>query len=78
MAFTNSIIFGITEYRDSKKLILQDFIYTGIAVNRSLADTVWRNDKEEMSKIVKELLTNYNISVRSMILHFQIKHTSKT
>ena len=72
MAFMNSIIFGITEYRDSKKLILRDFKYTAITVNRSLADTVWRNNRAEMGEIVRELLTNYNVSAVKVI-NFETK-----
>ncbi len=62
MAFLNSIIFGIAEYRYSKKLILRDFKYIASSANRALADTIWRSDKVEMSEIVDGLLKNYNIS----------------
>jgi len=67
MAFMNSIIFGITEYRDSKKLILREFKYISLSISRGLADSVWRNNKSEMSEIVDELLNNYNISAIKVI-----------
>ena len=67
MAFMNSIIFGITEYRDSKKLILREFKYISLSISRGLADSVWRNSRSEMVETVEELLYNYNISAIKII-----------
>lgn len=67
MAFMNSIIFGIAEYRDSRKSVLRDFKYLATSINRGLADTVWRSDKIEMIEIIDELLINYNISAIKII-----------
>jgi len=67
MAFMNSIIFGITEYRDSKKLILRDFKYISISVNRALSEAMWKNNSLVMKEIVNELLYNYNISAVQVI-----------
>jgi len=85
MAFMNSIIFGITEYRDSKKLILRDFKYISISVNRTLSETMWKNDTSAMKDIVNELLYNYNISAvqvvnseTNFIEEFKVKNGRKS
>ena len=63
----NSIIFGISEYRDSRKNILKDFKYLALAVNDQLSEAIWKNNHNEMEIIAETLLKNYNISAIKIV-----------
>lgn len=74
VAVINSIIFGVVEFKQSKRLILRDFRFIALAVNRSLAEAIWQSDKAEMNQIVNELMTNFNIS-GVKILNYETNYT---
>lgn len=63
----NTIIFGITEYKDSKKNILRDFKYIASSSNRALAEAIWRSNHIEIEEIANEMLSNYNVSAIKVI-----------
>ena len=67
VAFFNSIIFGISEYRDSRKNILKDFKYLALSVNDQLSEAIWKNNHNEMEIIAETLLKNYNISAIKIV-----------
>jgi len=67
MAFVNFLIFGITEYRDARKLILREFKYLSISVNYSLAESIWKNNNITLQSMVNQLLYNYNVSAVKVV-----------
>jgi hypothetical protein len=67
VAFFNSIIFGISEYRDSRKNILKDFKYLALSVNDQLSDAIWKSNHNEMKIIAETLLKNYNVSAIKIV-----------
>ncbi|HIC10789.1 MAG TPA: hypothetical protein EYO61_05485 [Campylobacterales bacterium] len=62
VALINTAILSTIEYKQAKRLILREFKFLSLAVSRSLADALWKNNQTLLETIANELLSNYNVS----------------
>ncbi len=67
VALFNSIIFGISDYRDSKKQILRDFKYLAFSINNQLAEAIWKSNRYGIETSVDTLLASYDVSAIRII-----------